>query len=196
MAARALELWHMIGGFMDEKLKARIKKLQALAERGVGGEKTTAQKKLSELLAKNNIESLQELLEDKEKYYLFSYNGKAKEKLLRQCMYKVLGFERWQSLSTYRSKGTRQKIGIYCTAAEKLEIELEFEFYSRVFDEELMDFVAAFISAQDIYPEDAPEANLEDYTPEELKKIKKQAAYSQGIEKRRRATIIEQQKEG
>ena len=54
---------------MDEKLKARIEKLQALAERGVGGEKTTAQKKLSELLAKNNIESLEELLEDKEEYY-------------------------------------------------------------------------------------------------------------------------------
>lgn len=181
---------------MDDKLKAKIEKLQALAERGVGGEKTTAQKKLSELLAKNNIESLEELLEDKEEFYLFSYNGKAKEKLLRQCMYKVLGFERWQSLPTYRAKGTRQKIGIYCTAAEKLEIELEFEFYSRVFDEELMDFVAAFISAQDIYPEDAPEANLNDYTPEELKRIKKQAKYSQGIEKRRRAAMIEQQKEG
>ena len=30
---------------MDEKTIQRIKKLQALAERGVGGEKTTAQKK-------------------------------------------------------------------------------------------------------------------------------------------------------
>ena len=32
---------------MDEKTIQRIKKLQALAERGVGGEKTTAQKKLA-----------------------------------------------------------------------------------------------------------------------------------------------------
>lgn len=30
---------------MDDKVKERIKKLQALAERGVGGEKTTAEKK-------------------------------------------------------------------------------------------------------------------------------------------------------
>ena len=30
---------------MDEKTIQRIKKLQALAERGVGGEKTTAQKR-------------------------------------------------------------------------------------------------------------------------------------------------------
>ena len=35
---------------MDEKTIQRIKKLQTLAERGVGGEKTTAQKKLAKLL--------------------------------------------------------------------------------------------------------------------------------------------------
>lgn len=38
---------------MDEKTQARIKKLQALAERGVGGEKETAAHKLQELLEKN-----------------------------------------------------------------------------------------------------------------------------------------------
>lgn len=40
---------------MDEKTIQRIKKLQALAERGVGGEKTTAQKKLAKLLKDNRI---------------------------------------------------------------------------------------------------------------------------------------------
>ena len=43
---------------MDEKTIQRIKKLQALAERGVGGEKTTAQKKLAKLLKDNGINSL------------------------------------------------------------------------------------------------------------------------------------------
>ena len=46
---------------MDEKTIQRIKKLQALAERGVGGEKTTAQKKLAKLLKDNGINSLEEL---------------------------------------------------------------------------------------------------------------------------------------
>lgn len=178
---------------MDEKLKARIVKLQALAERGIGGEKATAQKKLSELLEKNGIESLEELQQDKEDYYLFSYNGKAQQKLLRQCMYKVLGFERWTKGGIYRSKGTRQKIGIYCTLAEKIEIELEFEFYRNLFDKELEDFLLAFISAQDIYPKDAPKANLQEYTPEELKRLDKMVAYSNGIKKRTRAAMIEQQ---
>ena len=41
---------------MDEKTIQRIKKLQALAEQGVGGEKTTAQKKLAKLLKDTGIE--------------------------------------------------------------------------------------------------------------------------------------------
>ena len=54
---------------MDEKTIQRIKKLRALAERGVGGEKTTAQKKLAKLLKDNGINSLDEL--QKEEYECF-----------------------------------------------------------------------------------------------------------------------------
>ena len=46
---------------MDEKTIQRIKKLQALAEQGVGGEKTTAQKKLAKLLKDNGINSLDDI---------------------------------------------------------------------------------------------------------------------------------------
>ena len=75
---------------MDEKTIQRIKKLQALAERGVGGEKTTAQKKLAKLLKDNGINSLDELQKEEYEYTIFSYNGKHEIKLLRQCMYKVM----------------------------------------------------------------------------------------------------------
>ena len=40
---------------MDEKTIQRIKKLQTLAERGVGGEKDTAEKMLQKMLEKNGI---------------------------------------------------------------------------------------------------------------------------------------------
>ena len=62
---------------MDEKTIQRIKKLQALAERGVGGEKTTAQKKLAKLLKDNGINSLDELQKEEYEYTIFSYNGTA-----------------------------------------------------------------------------------------------------------------------
>ncbi len=46
---------------MDEKTIQRIKKLQALAERGVGGEKDTAERMLQKMLKRNGIKSLDEL---------------------------------------------------------------------------------------------------------------------------------------
>ena len=139
---------------MDEKTIQRIKKLQALAERGVGGEKTTAQKKLAKLLKDNGINSLDELQKEEYEYTIFSYNGKHEIKLLRQCMYKVMGSK--SDRTAYKPYGRRQKIGIYCTKAQKIEIELEFEFYRNVFYEELSTFMDAFIQAQKIFPEDAP----------------------------------------
>lgn len=141
---------------MDEKTVQRIKKLQALAERGVGGEKTTAEKMLKKMLEKNGISSLDELKEDEVEYFLFSYKGRHEIKLLKQCMYKVMGYS--DHTEFYRTAGTRQKIGIYCTKAQRIEIELEFEFYRNVFYEELPSFMNAFIQAQSIFPADAPKS--------------------------------------
>lgn len=139
---------------MDEKTIQRIKKLQALAERGVGGEKETAEKMLQKMLEKNGIRSLDELQSEKYEYVLFPYNGKYEMKLLKQCIYKVLTAA--SDRTYYRTKGKRQKLGIYCTKAQKIEIQMEFDFYRKVFYEELDIFISAFINAQSIFPPDAP----------------------------------------
>ena len=170
---------------MDDKTKARIKKLQALAERGVGGEKTTAEKMLQKMLKKNGIKSLEELETDSYEYKLFYYHGKHEKKLLRQCMYKVMGVD--SDRTTYRTKGTRQKIGIYCTKAQKIEIELEFEFYRNVFYEDLSTFMDAFIQVQRIFPPDAPKGDIDECNEHDLK----MALMAQGIDRRQRQAMIE-----
>lgn len=173
---------------MDEKTIQRIKKLQALAERGVGGEKTTAEKMLQKMLEKNGISSLDELEKDEVEYFLFSYRGRHEIKLLKQCMYKVMGYS--DHTKYYRTAGTRQKIGIYCTKAQRIEIELEFEFYRNVFYEELPSFMNAFIQAQSIFPADAPKSSkgLCNLSEDELREIQIAA----GIKKRSRAAMIEE----
>ena len=185
---------------MDEKTIQRIKKLQALAERGVGGEKTTAQKKLAKLLKDNGINSLDELQKEEYEYTIFSYNGKHEIKLLRQCMYKVMGaksdrtaykpYGRRQKIGIYCTKA--QKIGIYCTKAQKIEIELEFEFYRNVFYEELSTFMDAFIQAQKIFPEDAPVGDYDEFNERDMKI----AFMATGIERRSRAAMIEESEAG
>jgi hypothetical protein len=171
---------------MDEKTIQRIKKLQALAERGVGGEKTTAQKKLAKLLKDNGINSLDELQKEEYEYTIFSYKGKHEIKLLRQCMYKVMGAK--SDRTAYKPYGRRQKIGIYCTKAQKIEIELEFEFYRNVFYEELSTFMDAFIQAQKIFPEDAPVGDYDEFNERDMKI----AFMATGIERRSRAAMIEE----
>ena len=170
---------------MDEKTIQRIKKLQTLAERGVGGEKDTAEKMLQKMLEKNGIRSLDELQSEEYEYTLFSYNGKHERKLLVQCIYKVMtaaGDRRY-----YRSKGKRQKLGIYCTKAQKLEIEMEFMFYRNVFYEELDIFMSAFINAQGIFPADAPKEGFDKFNERDIRV----AQMASGIDKRTSALMLD-----
>lgn len=62
---------------MDKK-KELLKKLQALAERGVGGEKESAERKLRELIKKYNIDEA-ELAEDKLKENGTNYENVAND---------------------------------------------------------------------------------------------------------------------
>lgn len=168
----------------------KIKKIRALAERGVGGEKVTAQKKLDKLLRDNNL-SLESLEEDSIQYYLFSYKDDHSAKLLSQVIYKVLGTENGKKL--YKSRGTRLKIGVYCTPAQKIEIDLEYEFYLNLFNYEVEQLLSAFIQEQDIFPDDCPvdKINLTDLSDEDRDKIIKQEMYRKNIKKQSRTIMIE-----
>lgn len=161
-----------------------MKKLQALAQRGVGGEKETARKKLDRLLVANGMTE-KDLNDDEVKYFLFSYKNKLKMKLMCQCIYKTVG----SAAQFYRSPNTRNKIGTYCTAAQKLEIELDFDFYSALFDEEVDILTSAFISKQDLFPKDAKVEHVDSKSMSraEIEKWNKMNAYAQNIDKRKRS---------
>ena len=172
---------------MDERLKSKLQKLQNLAERGVGGEKETAKKKLDQILASNGM-SEADLKEDTESYYLFSYTFPYKQKLLSQIIYKVTG-----KSDLYKSRGTRNKLGTYCTAAQKLEIELDFEFYSNLLDEEIDMLLSAFIAKQEIFPEDTPTevVSFSEMSEDEVARHMKIINFAQSIDYSTRKDLIE-----
>ena len=68
---------------MDDKKKQLLNKLKALAERGVGGEKETAQRKLQELMEKYEIDE-NDLSDDKKEKYQFKYKNEFEKKLIKQ----------------------------------------------------------------------------------------------------------------
>lgn len=129
---------------------ALLKKIRALAERGVGGEADNAEEILRRLMEKYGV-SEDELDEEERRRHDFEYHGKEQEKLLRQVVYKVTGGYAYKLV--YRASGRKVKtrLGADCTAAEKVEIEFLFDFYTRLWERERDAFLSAFIQKHRIF---------------------------------------------
>ena len=129
---------------------ALLKKIRALAERGVGGEADNAEEILRRLMEKYGV-SEDELDEEERRRHDFEYHGKEQEKLLRQVVYKVTGGYAYNLV--YRASGRKVKtrLGADCTAAEKVDIEFLFDFYTRLWERERDAFLSAFIQKHRIF---------------------------------------------
>ena len=127
---------------------ALLKKIRALAERGVGGEADNAEEILRRPMEKYGV-SEDELDEEERRRHDFEYHGKEQEKLLRQVVYKVTGGYAYNLV--YRASGRKVKtrLGADCTAAEKVEIEFLFDFYTRLWERDA--FLSAFIQKHRIF---------------------------------------------
>lgn len=74
---------------INDKLKEKLQKLLALAERGVGGEKTNAQAMLDAMLEKHNL-TMADLSSEKKTERRFEYKNASEELLLAQIIRRVL----------------------------------------------------------------------------------------------------------
>jgi hypothetical protein len=138
---------------MDEKKRELLKKIQALAERGVGGEKSGAEEKLAALMEKYHIRE-EDLSDEKEEDFDFRYENSFEEKLLYQIFYKNAP-DMYESKRIYRyksGKGSRSTVGIHCTKAQGLQIRIEYDFYKELWKEEVDYFLSAFIQKHKLFP--------------------------------------------
>ena len=140
---------------------ALLKKIRTLAERGVDGEAENAEEILRRLMEKYGV-SEDELNEEERRRHDFEYHGKEREKLLRQVVYKVTGGNAYTLVYTETGRKVKTKLGADCTAAEKVEIEFLFDFYSRLWERERAAFLSAFIQKHRIF------AIRDDIEPREL----------------------------
>lgn len=133
---------------ISEKNLALLKKLKALAEQGVDGEKENARNMLDKLMVKYKVEEAdlsEEALEDHD----FRYHNEFEKKLLIQLIYKIATGRREYS---YRyGRGSQTTYGCTCTKAEALQIQIEYEFYLTLWKEEMAMFFRAFIQKHQIF---------------------------------------------
>lgn len=154
---------------MDEKKKGLLKKLQALAERGVSGEKEGAQKKLKQLMKKYGIEEA-DISEDKEEDYDFRYHDNFERKLLLQLFFKIVPDYK-SHVYVYKSgKGSRSTYIIRCTKAQALQLQVEYDFYCELWKEEVNFFMKAFIQKHKIFAITDKEENM-DINPLSIEEI-------------------------
>lgn len=135
---------------MDKHIQL-AKKLKALADKGVGGEKTNATTMLNNLLKKHNL-TIEDIEGEEKKDYFFKLKPEDLQ-LWNQIIHKV----NWE-IKCYgefpkkkiKELNLRGNYMITCTVSEYIEIETMLEIYTRLYKEELEIFYTAFCTANDL----------------------------------------------
>lgn len=156
-----------------ESLKAKLRKLAALAERGVGGEATNARRLMEQICREHGV-SLDEVLNVEEtKWYDFEIGRRKTDlDLFMQCYAKVTG----SGKLSYRNC-SRSRISVELTAYQYAEISSLFEWHKENFKRDVENLMAtlfqAYCSKHSLYRErsgDEPDEELS-LTPEDVRRI-------------------------
>lgn len=176
---------------MNDKLLETAKKLKALSDRGVGGEKENAIQMLERFMQKHGITA--EMIEGRivKKHYVY-LEPMFEKRFFYQICANVLGGS--VSMIHYRYKLTKKQIykgkdryGIECTDAEFIEIEAKHEFYFKHFLDELDLFRSAFIQKNKLYQKvenDSDDIEQPELSLEEKQKLFKIVNMMQGMERK------------
>ena len=143
-----------------------LKKLKALAESGVGGEKENAQAMLEKYMRKYGITETDLERDEELKVREFEYHSHKEKRLLMQIIFKVTNSTSMYSF--YRSKRkVRNLVGCECSKAQGIEIEFLFDFYKRLYQKEEERLLDAFIQKHKLFG-DSPEEDRERRSDREI----------------------------
>ena len=161
----------------EERVIELAKKLKALADKGVGGEKENAISMLKRYMRKHNL-SIKDIEDDHKKPVTFIFKNRQKL-LLRQIIYVVMG----KDVDIYRYKtGKRNAYIVHCTNVERINIEAMFDFYWKAFEKEYEIFEIAFINKNKLFPADDEPRLLSELSPEEAEKARRMFAMAGAIQ--------------
>lgn len=133
-----------------ERILQKIKLVQALAEKGVDGERESAAATLDRLMKRYGITEA-DIAEERRELEWFRYKTPLDRKLLLQVIYATTGRVGAGCVGTYTGR-KRKQIGVTCTAAERLEIQFAYDFYREAMEKELERFYSAFLIKNEIFP--------------------------------------------
>lgn len=175
-----------------ERLLEKLGKVKALADRGEGGEKESAERTLAALMKRYGI--TEEDLEDtKATIHWIRYKTDWERRLLGQLAYMHLGTgHSFGCMGQYTGR-SRKKVGIKCTAAQYIEIEADFAFYNEAMKEEMELFYSAFLQKNSLFPPELAaeptEAEKEEW--EDMERMWKIHSMMNGMDRHTRHKALE-----
>lgn len=160
-----------------------LQKIKALADRGIGGEQESAQALLTRLMAQYGINE-RELEGERRETAFFAYSQETERRLLNQIIYMVTGSGGSGCVGSWSGR-KRKKLGADVTAAERLEIDMNYSFFKEAMKKELEIFFSAFANKNRLFPspDKVAERDDEDPTEEDLVRAEKVAAMMGGMER-------------
>lgn len=178
---------------MSDKKRELLKKLQALAECGVGGEKVSAEKKLRELMDKYGVDEMEFLEQEKDIDFKFKCPSDYDKQLLRQIAYRMFGIEYREKMWWYsHGEGCKSTRIICCKQSEGIQLRIEYDFYRQLYYEELELFNSAFIQKHKLFslrPEDGDDSEP---TMEELERIMRMQQMMAGMQDKSLMPLLEE----
>lgn len=176
-----------------ESLKAKLRKLAALAERGIGGEAENARRLMEQICREHGV-SIDEILnvEERKRYRFEIGRHKIDMNIFMQCYSRVTGEK---SMSYYRE--SRSAISVEMTAYQYAEISSLFEWHKQNFQRDVesqMDILfQAYCSKHRLFSErsdDDPDEEL-NLTPEDIRRLWAIAALRENLNDNTYCKLIE-----
>ncbi len=170
---------------MNQKNIEKAKKLLALSEQGIDGEKITAEKFLINFLAKHGLTMADICDEGVSEHQITIKATKEHDSLFDQIVYSL---ERDSLIDIYTFRGSKSKREVVCSTSEFIEIELKYTIYAKAFDKELEkikgDALAAFVHKNSIFKDSQDDDSSEDtpQTPEKLERIERIVALMRAMD--------------
>ncbi len=159
----------------DERLQAKLRKLMALAERGVGGEKDNARRMLEKMLARHGM-TMADLSEEKRQMFWFKHDTDVERSLGQQISAKVLNTSDYDVYCVYKNKRKRKQFGVMLTPSEAVEFELHYDALRKSLADHMRIAYSAFVQANNIFPVCGVENDDCEITARDMEVIKMAAA--------------------
>lgn len=163
---------------MNDQLRARLLKVLALAQQGVGGERDNAEVVLGKLLRQHNM-TRADLEGTSEKRDAVGLKWRTLDEKMLACRL-VIQIAGNVGMNDYPKNKTTV---FWLTRSEEVAARLAWPVYQAAWQAAQRDVMSAFIHRHDLYTPDELEADGPEQTAEQLARVRRVAQMATGIER-------------